>query len=237
MKVSLFATCLVDQLFPQVGVAAARLLRRLGLEVDYPMGQTCCGQPAFNSGFRNEARQLALRFIEVFEPSEAIVAPSGSCAAMVKVFYPELFDGGWRRRAEALGARVYELSQFLVERLGIEDLGSRYEARATYHDSCHLLRELKTHDAPRRLLRRVAGLELVELESSDICCGFGGLFSVKFPDLSTAIMNDKIEKIARSGAEVVVSCDMGCLMHLAGGIGRRGLPVKTLHLAEVLAGK
>ena len=194
MRVSLFVTCLIDQFFPEVGEAMVTVLRRLGVEVDFPVGQTCCGQPAFNYGFRQEAKKVARHFITVFEGDGPIVAPSGSCTAMVKVFYPELFrdEPQWCRRAEALSSRVYEFSQFLVGVLGVEDVGAVYPGRVTYHDSCHLLRELGVREEPRRLIRAVKGVELMEMQRPDACCGFGGTFSVKLPHISEAILGDKI---------------------------------------------
>ena len=212
------------------------VLRKLGVEVDFPAGQTCCGQPAFNYGFRSEAKKVARHFISVFEGDNPIVAPSGSCAAMVKVFYPDLFrdDPQSYQQAEALSARVYEFSQFLVKVLGVEDVGAAYSGRVTYHDSCHLLRKLGIREEPRRLIQAVKGVELVEMEHSEACCGFGGAFSVKLPHISEAILREKIENIQASGAEAVVANDTGCLMHIAGALSRRRLPVRAIHLAELL---
>lgn len=237
MKVALFVTCLVDQFFPQVGVSMVRVLRRLGVEVDFNPLQTCCGQPLFNTGYCHEARALAKRFIEIFEQSEYVVAPSGSCAAMVRVFYPELLAGNedLQHRARALTPKTYEFSEFIVKVLAREDVGARYHGRLTYHDSCHLLRELRVQDEPRRLIRNVQGIDLVELEAADACCGFGGMFSVKFPEISSAILQDKIDRIRRSGAQAVVANDAGCLMQIAGALRRHNLPVGTMHLAELLA--
>ncbi|MEE9325467.1 MAG: (Fe-S)-binding protein [Dehalococcoidia bacterium] len=237
LRASLFITCLVDQLTPQVGESMVKVLRRLGVEVDFPRDQTCCGQPAFNSGFRREASTLAKRFISIFQNSDYIVAPSGSCTSMVKVFYPELFkkEPRLREEAEALSSRVYEFSEFLVKVLGVEDVGAEYRGRVTYHDSCHLLRELGVESEPRRLIKAVKGVEFVELERSDQCCGFGGTFSVKYSDISGAILQDKIDNIRSSSAEVMIANDTGCLMHIAGGLSRQGIPMKTMHLAELLA--
>lgn len=238
MKVSLFITCLVDQIFPQVGVSLVEVLRRLGVEVDFPEAQTCCGQPAFNSGFRTEARQLAERFIDVFDRSEYIVAPSGSCTSMVKVFYPDLFedDPARHERARQLAARTFEFSEFLVNVLKVEDVGARFRGRVALHQSCHLLRELNVRTEPLTLLRAVRDIELVELERAEACCGFGGLFAIKYAQISGGIMQEKIDCIKRSKAEVVVASDMGCLMHIAGGLSRQRVPVRTMHIAEVLAG-
>lgn len=239
MKVSLFVTCLVDQFFPEVGLSTVSILRRLGVDVDFPAEQTCCGQPAFNSGYASDARDLARRFITIFEKSEYVVAPSGSCTSMVKVFYPELFhdDRQWVGRAEALAAKTYELTEFLVNVLKVEDLGSAYGGKVALHQSCHLLRELKVKTEPQRLLQSVNGIELVQLERAEECCGFGGLFSIKYPDISGSILQDKIDSIKNSGAEVVVASDVGCLMHIAGGLSRQCIPVRTMHIAELLAGK
>src|SRR5581483_1231000 len=210
MNVSLFITCLIDQLFPQVGVSMVELLRRLGVEVNFPEAQTCCGQPAFNSGYRAEARQLAARFLDVFADSQYIVAPSGSCASMVKVFYADLFEDDPARQARArqLAARTYELSDFLVNVLKVEDVGARYSGRVALHQSCHLLRELNVRSEPLKLLRAVRDIELVELERADACCGFGGLFAIKYAQISGGILQEKLDCIKRSGAEVVVASDM-----------------------------
>lgn len=239
MKVSLFITCLIDQLFPQVGVDMVTVLRRLGVKVDFPEAQTCCGQPAFNSGYRTEARALAERFIDVFADSEYIVAPSGSCTSMVKVFYPDLFedDPAKRERAHQLAARTFEFSEFVVNVLKVEDVGAQFHGRVALHQSCHLLRELNVRSEPLKLLRAVKGIELVELERSDACCGFGGLFAIKYAQISGSILQEKIDYIKRSGADIIVASDMGCLMHIDGGLSRQQVPIRTMHLAEVLAGK
>src|SRR5512138_1025951 len=189
MKVSLFITCLVDQLFPQVGVSLVNVLRRLDVEVAFPEAQTCCGQPAFNSGYRTEARALAERFINVFDDSQYIVEPSGSCTSMVKVFYPDLFEDDAKKheRARELAARTFEFSEFLVNVLKVEDVGARFRGRVALHQSCHLLRELNVRSEPLKLLRAVQGIEIVELERADTCCGFGGLFAIKYPQISGGI--------------------------------------------------
>lgn len=237
MKVSLFITCLVDQFFPEVGMSVVRVLRRLGADVDFPQSQTCCGQPAFNGGFRHEARDLARRFISIFEDSEYIVAPSGSCASMVKIFYPELFtdDGDWRKRAESIASRTHEFTEFVVNVLGVEDVGASHRGKVALHQSCHLLRELNVRTEPERLLKAVKGIELVEMEHAESCCGFGGLFSIKYPHISGSILQEKIDNINRSGAELVVASDVGCLMHIAGGLSRQSATAKTMHIAELLA--
>jgi L-lactate dehydrogenase complex protein LldE len=227
----------VDTVWPHVAEAMVVVLQRLGLELDCPAQQTCCGQPAFNSGYWREARVAARRFVEIFENAETIVSPSGSCVNMVRHHYAKLFgdEPQWRKRAERIAARTYEFTEFLVDFLKVEDLGASYPGRATYHDSCHLLRGLRVQDQPRRLLRRVDGLDLVEMKNSDYCCGFGGAFAVKYPDISAAMVNDKIDHIVNCGAQTVVGCDTGCLLNIAGAVSRRGLPIKTMHIAEILA--
>jgi L-lactate dehydrogenase complex protein LldE len=236
-RVSLFITCLTDQFAPQVGESVVRVLQRLGCGVDFNPAQTCCGQPAFNTGYRDEARGVARRVIELFEDAEYVVAPSGSCTSMVRVFYKELFadDPVWLGKWESLRGRFFEFSEFLVQVLKAEDVGAVFPHKVAYHDSCHLLRELGISEPPRKLLRGVRGIELVELGDSKLCCGFGGTFSVKFPEVSVAMGEDKIQAAAKTGAEYLVANDGGCLMHLAGLIHRHGLPLKTMHLAEVLA--
>ena len=237
MKVSLFITCLVDQFFPEVGMSVVSVLRKLGVEVDFPAEQTCCGQPAFNSGFSHEARELAKRFIGIFENSEYVVAPSGSCSSMVRVFYRELFkdDPDWHKRAESLASRTYEFTEFLVNVLKVEDVGAAYHGKIALHQSCHLLRELNVRTEPQCLLRAVKGIELVDLERAEACCGFGGLFSIKYPHISGGILQDKIDSVEKSGADVVVASDVGCLMHIAGGLSRQSCAATTMHIAELLA--
>jgi L-lactate dehydrogenase complex protein LldE len=235
MHVSLMVTCLGDALFPDVGVATVRLLRRLGVKVDFPAAQTCCGQPHFNSGYHGDARDLARHMIGAFAGGGTVVCPSGSCTAMVKLEYPELFhdDPIWRPRAEDLARRTHELSDFLVNVLGVEDVGARFEGRVTYHMACHL-RGLGLLTEPERLLRRVKGLEYVPLERADECCGFGGSFSVRYPSISGAMVQDKAAFIEKTGASVVVATDAGCLMNIAGCLRRRGSAVRAMHLAELL---
>lgn len=241
MKVSLFITCIVDQLRPQTGRAVVEVLSRLGVAVTFNRRQTCCGQPAFNAGYRREARGAALAALELFEEelrsADYVVAPSGSCVAMVKNFYPRLFadSGPLAERAERVAGRVYEFSQFLTDVLGVEDVGASFEGRVTYHDSCHLLRELGVSGQPRRLIGAVRGVEFVESEGAAGCCGFGGAFAVKYADISAAIAEEKADWVERSGAAAVVACDGGCLLQLAGVLERRGSAVACLHLAELLA--
>ncbi len=243
MKVSLFVTCIVDQMFPQVGVATARLLARLGVTVTFNPEQTCCGQPAFNTGYLREARDVARRTLDLLEGElkscDYMIVPSGSCATMIKRFYAELFadDREARSRAEEVAARTFELSQFLTEIMQTEDTGASFHGRITYHDSCHLLRELGVSAGPRKLIGAVRGIELVEMEHADACCGFGGTFSVKYPEISTAIAQEKIENILRSKADAVVACDSSCLMQIAGLLNRRGARVRCLHIAELLESK
>src|SRR5437660_758043 len=239
MKVALFVTCVVDQMWPAVGASTVEVLRRVGCAVEFDERQTCCGQPAFNTGYRTEARRLAERFISICEESkaEAIVSPSGSCTAMVH-HYPALFpdDDQWRRRARAVAARTFELSSFLVRVLKVEDVGARWPGRVTWHDACHALRDLKVQSEPRRLIGRVREAEFVELENADACCGFGGTFSVKYPEISAAILDQKIAAIERSQVDAVVAGDASCLMQIGGRLSRIGSKVRVMHLAELLAG-
>ncbi len=237
MKVSLFVTCLVDQLYPQVGLSTVRLLERFGADVDFDARQTCCGQPAFNSGYEDEARQVGRHFVDLYQDREWIVTPSGSCCSMIKVFLPELLEDD-RRYAEAarkISERTWELSDFLVSVLKVESTGASFPARVTYHDSCHLLRELGIQDAPRKLLGAVSGIDLREMSNSDRCCGFGGTFSVKFCEISSAMGSNKLDAIRQTGADYVVATDVSCLMHLDGLIRRQESNLQVLHIAEVLA--
>ncbi|HKS08276.1 MAG TPA: (Fe-S)-binding protein [Pyrinomonadaceae bacterium] len=238
MKVSLFVTCLVDQLWSSVGTSCVAVLRRVGCEVEFDDRQTCCGQPAFNTGYRNEARQVAKRFIEIFEESkaDAIVSPSGSCSAMVHHF-PELFgdEPQWRERAEAIALRTHELSSFLIRVLKVEDVGASWQGKLTWHDACHGLRDLNIRLEPRKLISNVRGAEFVELENAEACCGFGGTFSVKYPEISLAILDQKIEAIERAGVQAVVSGDASCLLQIGGRLTRKGSSARVMHLAELLA--
>jgi L-lactate dehydrogenase complex protein LldE len=224
-RVSIFVTCVVDQVFPRVGLAMADVLERAGCEIDFREDQTCCGQPAFNSGYRDEARAVEDHFLKVFEGAEHIVVPSGSCAAMIKHYHSPV--------------PVWEFSTFLTDVLKIDDVGARLGSKmggvVTYHDSCHALRELKIKSAPRRLLAKVQGLTLVEMDAAEECCGFGGTFSVKFAAVSGAIARTKIDSIIRTGADTVVSIDSSCLMQIDGALKRSGSKIRTMHLAEVLA--
>jgi L-lactate dehydrogenase complex protein LldE len=235
-RVALFVTCLVDQLRPEVGHAAAAVLRRAGCEVSFDPRQTCCAQPAFNAGFRAEATRVARHLIGVLESAEAVVVPSGSCTAMIHRL-PELFadDEAWHARAERLAARTHELSAFLVRELGVQDLGARWEGRVAWHDACHGLRELGLAREPRQLLGAVRGLELIELPNADACCGFGGTFAVDFPDISSAILERKLETLGAGSVDAISSLDASCLLQIGGALKRLGSPVRPLHLAEILA--
>lgn len=238
MKVAFFVTCLVDQLWSSIGVSSVEVLRRVGCEVEFDKRQTCCAQPAFNTGYLDEARQVARRFIQIFEDSdaEAIVSPSGSCAAMVH-HYPQLFAGDphWLPRAHAVAARTHELSSFLIRVLKIEDVGASWSGRLTWHDACHGLRDLNIRNEPRTLIRNVRGAEFVEMDHADACCGFGGTFSVKYPEISVAILDQKIDAIERANVQAVVSADASCLMQIGGRLSRKGSKVRVMHLAELLA--
>jgi len=238
-RVSLFVTCVVDQLFPKVGMAVVDVLERLGFRVEFPERQTCCGQPAFNTGYRDEARQVARHFLEVFRDADYIVVPSGSCASMIAHHFADVFETEPEEleRARDAACKVFEFSRFLIEVAGVEDVGARLNDVVTYHDSCHALRELRIKEAPRRLLSRVRGLELREMDAAEECCGFGGTFSVKFPEVSGGMARTKIDSILRTGASTVVSADSSCLMQLQGALSRAGLPIRTMHLAEVLASR
>jgi L-lactate dehydrogenase complex protein LldE len=229
-------TCLADVFYPEVGEKIVHLLRGLGVTVDFPAGQTCCGLPLFNSGYHADAAAVARRTIAIFRDAEQVVVPSGSCAWMVKHEYPGLMtDPVDRTAAERLAGRTHELSQFLVKRLGVRRFRSAVGGRLTYHDSCHLLRGLHETESPRTLLRELAGSEFVELPGGDECCGFGGSFAVRLPEVSTAILDKKLANVEATGADAVVACDAGCLMQMRGGLSRRGSRVRALHLAEVLA--
>jgi L-lactate dehydrogenase complex protein LldE len=230
-------TCLGDMFFPEVGVAMVTLLRRLGVTVEFPQGQTCCGMPLFNSGYHHDAAVVAARTVELFAGAEYVVVPSGSCAWMVKTEYPGLLkhDPALKAAAEALAKKTYELSQFLVDVLGVTEVESSFRGKVTYHDSCHLLRGLGESRAPRTLLKGVKGCELVELPGSDECCGFGGSFSVRLPEVSSAVLDKKLAHAEGTGVDCLVACDAGCLMQMGGGLTRRASRVRAVHLAQVLA--
>lgn len=236
IRVGLFATCLVDLFRPRIGFASAKLMEDAGCVVEVPL-QTCCGQPAFNAGDRATARALATQAIEAFEQYDYVVLPSGSCAAQVSGHYPELFEGdaSWAPRASAFAAKTFELTAFLYDVLKVRPI-VRFEGSATYHDSCSGLRELGIHKQPRNLLGNIEGLRLVEMKDADVCCGFGGTFCVKYPDVSKKIVERKTENIAASGADTLLAGDLGCLMNMAGKLSREGKTIRVRHIAEVLAG-
>jgi L-lactate dehydrogenase complex protein LldE len=239
MRIALMVTCLVDTLFPDVGRATVALLERLGHEVAFPQAQTCCGQMHLNTGYAREALPLVRNHVDAFEPYEAIVAPSGSCVASVRHQHAALARGAGderlARRAEQVAGRTYELSELLVDVLGVEDVGATYPHRVTYHPTCHSLRLLRVEDRPLRLLRQVRGLELAELPDADQCCGFGGTFALKNADTSTAMLADKMRAVLDTGAEVCAASDASCLMHIGGGLSRLRAGVRAVHLAEILA--
>lgn len=236
-RVALFVTCLVDLFRPTVGFAAVKLLEESGCDVEVPAAQTCCGQPAFNTGDLDDTRAIARKVIEAFEGYDYIVAPSGSCGGMLKLHYPGLFDDdpAWKTRAEAFGAKVHELVSFLADVRGIKQVAARFDGTVTYHDACAGLRELGVRDQPRRLLKTVKGLKLIELTDANVCCGFGGTFCVKYADISNAIVERKAGEIAASGAGTLLAGDLGCLMNMAGKLQRENRGVSARHVAEVLA--
>ena len=239
MRVALFITCFNDTLFPETGRATVEVLERLGIEVDFPLEQTCCGQMHFNTGYQREAIPLVRRFVQVFKDYEAIVSPSGSCVGMVRELYPmatELADDGQlHHEVEQIAPRVFELSEFLVNKLRITDVGAYYPHRVTYHPTCHSLRMLKVGDAPLELLHAVRGIDFVELPEFQECCGFGGTFAIKNADTSMAMLGDKLRHVLETEAEVCTSGDNSCLMHIGGGLKRQRAGVDTVHLAQILA--
>jgi L-lactate dehydrogenase complex protein LldE len=237
-QVGLFVTCLVDLFRPAIGFAAVKLIEAAGCDVAVPRAQTCCGQPAYNSGDRRDAAAIARQVIAAFAAFDYVVAPSGSCAGMIKEHYPLLLAGDreWRARAEALAAKTFELLSFLVDVRGMSEVDARFDGTVTYHDSCAGLRELGVREQPRRLLQSVAGLKLEELADANVCCGFGGTFCIKYPDISNAIVEKKTAAIAASGAATLLAGDLGCLMNMAGKLQRQQIPVHVRHVAEVLAG-
>ena len=251
-RVALFVTCMVDMMYPEVGMATAELLERLGVEVVFPFEQTCCGQPAFNAGYRDDARLLADRFLDIFWPMvhsgtvDAVVAPSGSCTAMTTHFYPSLYDNTAsathginelrqrKNQAEALAAVTFELTEFLVDVLGVTNTDSRFRGKITYHACCHLLREIKVDAQPRTLLAHIADAEQVPLEEAEECCGFGGLFAIKNANISTDIGQRKVRNIEKSRADAVAMCDVGCMAHINGLLSRQQYPSRAVHIAEIL---
>jgi L-lactate dehydrogenase complex protein LldE len=239
MRVALFLTCFNDTVFPETGKAVVRLLERLGHEVDFPLAQTCCGQMHVNTGYQREAAPLVRRFVDVFEPYQAVVSPSGSCVGSVRHQHEMVArhagDEGLADAVRTLSPRVYELSEFLVDVLGVTDVGAYYPHRVTYHPTCHSLRVMQLGDRPLRLLRAVRGIDLVELPQADQCCGFGGTFALKNADTSTAMLADKTRAVLDTGAEVVTAGDNSCLLHIGGGLRRLRTGVRAVHLAEILA--
>jgi L-lactate dehydrogenase complex protein LldE len=236
-RVQLFVTCLIDSFFPEIGEAMVHVLNRAGVSVEFPAAQTCCGQPAFNAGLRSQTLPLAKHTIQVFEKTDGeIIIPSGSCTAMLRYGYPELFkdDPAWFKRARALTGRVHEFTEYLVDVRGISDLGSRWPGKLTYHPSCHLLRMLGVDRQPRLLLGCVRDAELIELPEREDCCGFGGVFSVEHPELSAEFLKRKISNLEKTASPTLVVCDTGCLMHIQGGLHRAGKEQQVVHIAEVL---
>ena len=241
MRVALFITCFNDTLFPETGRATVEVLERLGIEVDFPVEQTCCGQMHFNTGYQREAIPLVRRFVEIFSPYDAVVAPSGSCVGMVRELYPMAAnlakDSRLAEKVEELAPKVFELSEFLVKEFKVTDVGAYYPHRVTYHPTCHSLRMLKVGDAPLELLRNVRGMDLVELPEAKECCGFGGTFAVKNADTSAAMLGDKIRRVLDTEAEVCAAGDNSCLMHIGGGLRRLRAGIEAVHLAQILASR
>jgi L-lactate dehydrogenase complex protein LldE len=236
MKVHVFIPCFVDQLYPEAGFNTVKVLERAGCMVKYNIEQTCCGQPAFNAGYWDESRKVCDKFIHDFADAQYIVMPSASCTGFVKNYYTDIYDKASNtKEIKDLQSRVYELSDFLVNVLKVDDLGAKLKCKATYHDSCAALREIKLKNEPRQLLSKVKGLELIELAENETCCGFGGTFSVKFEAISVAMGEQKANNILNTGADVVISTDLSCLMHIGGVMGHTQLPIKSMHLADVLA--
>ncbi len=235
MKVSLFITCLADVFYPNVGKDVVEVLERLGCKVDFPAQQTCCGQPAFNSGYHRETKEVAKNMIRAFANAEYVVTPSGSCGAMLKE-YPHLFEGDeqWFDKAKELAEKTYEFTQFIVDVLKQEDLGARFPVKATYHTSCHMTRLLGVTEAPMKLLEKVEGLEFTSLFNKENCCGFGGTFSVKMVPISEQMVNEKVQHIEETGADVLIGADCGCLMNIGGRIDRQGKEIEVMHIAQVL---
>jgi L-lactate dehydrogenase complex protein LldE len=236
MRVEIFVPCFIDQLFPQTAFNMVKLLEKACCEVHYNADQTCCGQPAFNAGFVDDAREVADKFLKDFAGTDYIVGPSASCVGFVRNYYPKLFDNtSSHNQVKGLGKRIYEFSEFLTEVLKIENFGAELRGKATYHDSCAALRECRIKEGPRKLLSHVKGLELVEMADNETCCGFGGTFSVKYEPISLAMADQKVRNAMATGAEYIISTDMSCLMQIQGYINKNNFPLKTLHLADVLA--
>jgi L-lactate dehydrogenase complex protein LldE len=240
-RVSFFVTCIVDMIYPQTGMATVEILERLGIPVDFPEGQTCCGQMGYNGGYREEARAVAIQFLKAFRDAEVIVTPSGSCAGMLRQLYPQLFaqDDEWRDVALRVSSITWELTEYLVDGLGVTDVGAtlKHPHKIALHDSCHGLREMGIKKQPRALLSHVKQLELVELPGAEQCCGFGGLFAIKMADISGAMLNEKVNAILSSEADTIVTCDTSCMTQINGGLRRRGSDKRAVHIADVLAGR
>jgi len=236
-NVSLFIPCTVNLFLPHIGEATVTLLRRLGINPVYHEEQTCCGQPAINAGYQKEAQKAAKHFIKVFGDDEQVVSPSGSCICTVKYHYPELFENEpeWRRRAEELAPRMFELSQYLVDVLNVEDVGASFAGKVTYHESCHILRGLGVSEQPKKLIKAVQGTQLVPLNAAESCCGFGGEFANNFPDISESMVKDKVENYLSSGADLLLLCEPGCLLNIGGFLSRNHPGKKAMHLASFLA--
>lgn len=236
MRVSLFVTCLSDMMYPKVGEAMVRILAHHGVKCDFPETQTCCGQPAFNSGYWDEAKESAKTLIQAFEGSDFVISPSGSCTGMIHHYYPKLFENEpeWKDRAQALVDKTYEFTQFLVNVLGVTDVGATFPHKVTYHPSCHGTRLLGVKDEPMELLKNVKGLELVPLPHAEDCCGFGGTFAIKMSDISGAMVTEKADHVLETEAEVLTALDMGCLMNISGNLRHRGEKVRVMHVAELL---
>ncbi|HEY1869573.1 MAG TPA: (Fe-S)-binding protein [Chitinophagaceae bacterium] len=236
MNIQLFIPCFVDQLYPDTAFNMIRVLERAGCTVQYNDEQTCCGQPAFNAGFREDAKEVCIKFLKDFAGAEYIVAPSASCTGFVRNYYSELFvDSSYNKEVKKISKRIYEFSDFLVNVLKIENFNARLNGKATYHDSCAALRECKIKTEPRKLLSNVQGLELVEMDDVETCCGFGGSFAVKFESISIAMADQKVNHALKTGADILISTDLSCLMHLDGYIRKKNLPLKTMHIADVLS--
>jgi Fe-S oxidoreductase len=236
LNIQLFIPCFVDQLFPETAFNMIRVLEKAGCKVQYNAEQTCCGQPAYNAGFREDAKEVCVKFLKDFSGADYIVSPSASCTGFVRNYYPELFiDSSYKKEVKNAGKRIYEFSEFLVNVLKIENFNASLQGKATYHDSCAALRECKIKTEPRKLLSQVKGLELVEMEDVETCCGFGGSFAVKFESISIAMADQKVNHALKTGAEYMISTDLSCLMHLDGYIRHKGLLLKTLHIADVIS--
>ena len=236
MNIQLFIPCFVDQLFPETGFNMVRVLEKAGCRVQYNTEQTCCGQPAFNAGFRDDAKEVCMKFLKDFPGTDYIVSPSASCTGFVRNYYPDMFkDSSYKKEVTAVQKRIYEFSDFLVNVLHLDNFDASLPGKATYHDSCAALRECKIKEEPRKLLSHVKGLELIEMEDVETCCGFGGSFAIKFESISIAMADQKVNHAMKTGAEYLISTDLSCLMHLDGYIRHKGLPLKTMHIADVLS--